>query len=287
MGKISGLYVFWSLGTIILIAAPQKSECLDPMTAFKGAMSVLGPFVDSYLADLRAKREAEKIKIRMWMHNGDTKLNGCGFYFRATGYAGGVAEDWLPRNTEHKCGNDKYEMRMTSQSAMYDKTIHLGNEQVKDIELHADGYHNTFVNVVCIGLNERTIAGGPRAFCLNNDLLKACKDLYNKWDNINIDFNDILLTRTSRGAHKIIFTDVTELINAFEKLARNRDDNNAVQAACDRINLVRGTLKDEYWDCPAKKVWTTAHGAGNFYSWEKHSKAEDKNPYGCDRFTDR
>jgi len=48
------------------------------------------------------------------MYNGDTQLNGCEFYF----------------------GNDKYCMRISSQSVMYDETVHLGNQQAKDVELH-------------------------------------------------------------------------------------------------------------------------------------------------------
>lgn len=91
----------------------------------------------------------------------------------------------------------------------------------------------------------------------------------------------------TRGTHKIIFTDVAELINGFENIERDRDDRNAVKTVCDRINLVKGTVIVDRWDCPAAKQWTTSSGMGNFYSWQYHSKPEDKNPYGCDRFTDK
>jgi len=271
--------------TVFLVSNPQVTTAVDPMTIAKSAMSVLGPIVNGYISHLRAKKEAESVKIRVWMHNGDAQLNGCGFYFRVDGYSGGSGEDYFPNYVEHKCGNDKYKLRMTSQSAMYDKKVHLGNEQAKKVEVHADGYHNTFINVICIGFNERTIAGGPRAFCINNDILKSCKSLKNQWNDINIEWNDIMLTRTNRGAHKIIFHEIEKLINGFEKFDRESNDVEALWTICNRIDLVKGDFKDEYWDCPAEKTWTVATGAGNFYSWRTENKKEDKNPYGCNRYT--
>lgn len=286
MGKISVIYALWSVGTVILVLSPQKSECVDPITAFKTAASALGPFISNYMADLRAKREAEKIKIRIWMHNGNSKMNGCGFYFRASGYAGSSAEAWFPKNAEHRCGNDKYRMRMTSQSVMYDKTLHLGNEQVENIEVHADGFTNTYVNVMCIGMNERTIAGGPRAFCLNNDILLSCNQLYNKWNDVDIFWGHTLtFTRTKRAIHKIIFYDVAKLVDGFEELERNRNSTDAMKQICDHIHLVKGTHDFEEDECPAEKVWMTSSGMGAFYHWETHSKYELKNPHGCERYT--
>lgn len=245
-------------------------------------MTVLGPIVNSFINDLKVKKEAESIKIRVWMHNGDDKLNGCGFYFRVDGYSGGSGEGWFPEYREHVCGESTYQFRMTAQSAMYDKKIRLGNEQAKKIELHADGYHNTFVNVFCIGLNERTIVGGPRAFCINNDILNSCKVLKNQWDDINLNWDDMMFTRTIRGAHKIIFTEIDQLITALDKF--NSEPNiEVLHAICNKINLIRGEYLDEYWTCPADKTWTTSSGMGNFYSWKSHKRNENKNPYGCKR----
>jgi len=268
--------IYLLLTVTVFLVSNSRVTTASPLAIAKGAMTILGPIMNSYLSHLREIKEAESIKIRVWMHNGDPKLHGCGFYARVDGFSGGSEEGWFPDKREYICGNggDSYEMRMTAQSAMYDKKLRLGNEQAKKIELHADGWTNTHVNVLCIGLNERTIAGGPRAFCINNDILKSCKNLQNKWDRINIDFNDMLFTRTNRGPHKIIFYEIPELINAFDKF--NSEPNNIMlQTVCDKIDLVRGTYKDEYWDCPAKKC-----GIYLMSDDLKRSFA-DKNPYGC------
>lgn len=262
-----------SVATIILFTAPTMVLSVDPITAVKTVMSVLGPMASSYIANLRAKREAEKVDVRVWMHNGDTQLNGCGFYFQANGYSGGFGFEYFPKHTIHRCGDDKYRMRMTSQSANYGKKIRLGNEQVKAVELHVDGYHNTYINFMCFGFNEGTIAGGPQAICINNDVLQACKSLQNKWNDINIEWNDMMFTRTKRGAHKIILNNIEELVNAFETLKRNDNDLEALKKVCNNIDLVRGTHEDESWHCPSQRVWTS------------HEENEDKNPYGCQRYT--
>lgn len=277
---IGAFAVVW----LILITAPTMTLCLDPMNTTKSAMSVLGPMAESYVSNLQAKGEQEKIEVRLWMHDGDPKLNGCGFYFQVRGYAGGVGYNYFPKLVQHKCGNDKYRMRMSSQSVMYDKTVHLGNEQVKEVQLHADGYHNTYVNRMCFGFNERTIAGGPQAFCVNNELLQACKSLGKRWEHINIEWNDMMFTRTSRGAQKIIFSNIENLIRGFEKLRKDDNDKEALDDVCSNIELVRGTFKQEYWDCPAEKRWTTTH-VGLIFVVQEHKKKEDKNPYGCERFT--
>jgi hypothetical protein len=273
---------------VILAAVPEPTASQDAIAIAKAAMVLLRPVVDSYLADLRRKRESDKIKIRMWMHNGDVKLNGCGFYFRADGYSGGSGSGFFPAEVDHRCADDEtFNMRMTSQSAMYSGEVHLGNEQTRQVELHADGWHNTFVNVLCIGFDERTIAGGPRAFCVNNNILKACKKLMNKWSDVNTDFNDMMFTRTSRGTHKLVFRDIENLVNGFERLSRNNDDADAVWAVCDRMDLVKGDTSDDHWHCAARKRYTHNHLVLFLYSITNEYKAQDKNPYGCNRYTDR
>ncbi|KAL4112869.1 hypothetical protein QTP88_016589 [Uroleucon formosanum] len=245
--------IYLLLTVTVFLVSNSRVTTANPLAIAKGAMSILAPIMNSYLAHLREVKEAESIRLRVWMHNGDPKLHGCGFYARVDGFSGGSGEGWFPDIGEY---------------------VRLGNEQAKKIELHADGWHNTHINVLCIGLNERTIAGGPRAFCINNDILKSCKSLQNKWDHINIDFNDMMFTRTTRGAHKIIFYEIPELINAFDKF-NSEPDNKVLQTICDKIDLVKGTYKDDQWDCSARKV-------GMFLMKNDIERSFDnKNPYGC------
>lgn len=267
--------------TIIFKTTPDATAAsVNPITVMKTAMSVLGPITKSYVNNLRETRETDSINARVWMHYGDKKLNGCGFFFNASGHAGSTAHGYFPDYVEHKCGAKTYQMRMTCQSAMYDKSIHLGNEEVKEIEIHADGYRNTYVDTLCIGLNERTIADGPRAICINNDLLKAC-DAENRWGDIDIHWNYIMLTKTSRGASKIAFSNVSDLIDSYEKLMRNSEDADSRRIVCENISLAKGTFKQEFWECPATKIWK-ADGT-NLQSSYYATREEDKNPYGCDR----
>lgn len=95
----------------------------------------------------------------------------------------------------------------------------------------------------------------------------------------------MMFTRTNRGAHKIIFSNIEKLIEGFTKVEKDDTDKEALDEVCSNIELVGGTFNDELWDCPAQKLWTTTSGMGNFYSWRENSKDEDKNPYGCERYT--
>lgn len=263
---------------VILIAAPQTTLCSPTKTP----LSELSLTAKKYVTGLRGRNENDDIRITLWMHEGDSKMNGCGFYFKVIGVSGKTSSAHFPNYTKHVCGNETYEMRMSSPTAMYDIPISFINDQISEIEVHADGYQDTIVDVVCIGLKTQIITGrgygGPSGFCVNNDLLKSCKNLRKTWDKIDIDHHDITLTRTNRGTHKIVFREIENLMSGFDSIYRDNKSKDALQKVCERIELVRGTFNHEHVDCPAERTWTTPYGSGVTY----HSENKDTNPYGCD-----
>lgn len=94
MGKISVLFVLWSIGTIILICVPQKSECLDPKTAIKVAMSVLSPLHVSTATWLIC---VQRVKLRKLKFDCRSKDEWLWSLFRVIGHAGGHVSGLFPR----------------------------------------------------------------------------------------------------------------------------------------------------------------------------------------------
>lgn len=265
----------------------------SPLDAAKDAIAALGPVADGYLADLRQANEKDRITVRVRMHNGDPLLNGCGFYFRADGEAGSTDREFFPRYQRRDCGGDAYRMRMTVPGETYDARLRLGaGDRPKRVELHADGWHDTFVKVLCVGFGGGGGGGGARAICVNSGLLSACERLRagerrnDSADDTGAGSDDIVMTRTTRGAHRIVFSDIGTLTGEFGRIdRRDRGDDTAVHSICDRIGLVDGDYnavrgREQYSNtCPAEKRTasvTRSSSRGNF-----EYKYEEKNPYGC------
>lgn len=159
-------------------------------------------------------------------------------------------------------------MRLTRPSAVHETSVRLGNEEAESVEIHVDGTQNTGVKVACFGFNERTILGGPRAFCVNGDLLKSCKALTGKWDAVDVGPDDLTFTQTTRGVHKIVIRDVWGVIKGFRVYEQDFDDNSALRSICDRIDLVQGRADASEIYCPATS--------------DRNSRVYRKNPYDCD-----
>lgn len=87
--------------TVLLVSVPHATTA-NPVSLAKWAVCELGPIARNYASDLQDKREKENVGVRLLMHNGDPRHNGCGFYFqvglrgvsghRVTGAWGGGAK---------------------------------------------------------------------------------------------------------------------------------------------------------------------------------------------------
>lgn len=303
-----------ALSATLFWAATAASED-NPFALAMAAMDEIGPLARSCAADMSGDGQRDHVKVRVRMHDGDPLLNGCGFYFRVDGRAGGSDREYFPQRWDHRCTDgDTYKMRVTRPAATYEQRLRLDDGgPARQAELHADGWHDTFVDSVCVAFGELAAGRGPRAFCVNSGLLKACRALlaggHHSWATVDDGWRDILMTRTTRGAHKIIFRDVDALADGFDELERDRsgavggsgdggsgdgdrsDPEVALRAVCARIDLVNGSDREEDRNCPAEKmVFRRLNRDGRLgssfsvqYSNLFTSKYinQEKNPYGC------
>lgn len=170
---VTATVLLLSAATPFRSAVSPRRRDLD--AAARRAVAELAPSVNRYLAELRDGKH--EIGVRLRVHDrGDPSLNGCGFYARADGYAGGTDVERFPPKQYHRCGADVYRMRMTAPGRDYSAWLRLGvGERVGWVELHADGWHDTTVDTVCVGFGDRVVlAGGPRGFCVDGRVLAAC-----------------------------------------------------------------------------------------------------------------
>ncbi|VVC33978.1 Hypothetical protein CINCED_3A014091 [Cinara cedri] len=224
---------------------------------------------------------ANVIDFRLWTYNGT--LTGCGLQYRAVGNESHVGSVYFPKVGEHQCGDDLYTMRTTPPNRVYADRVRLApGEHPVQIELIADGFEDTYVDRLCVGFSGAGYR--PRAFCVDNELLRACKQLTDNWKAIDLDRTSVLLNQKTRGTEKMIFRDVESLAAGLERLARNRNDGETRWAVCGRIDLIRGTVNDELANhhCIAEKSNIRYHMSNYMVPYSTSEiKTESKDPNKC------
>lgn len=249
------------------------SQLIIPDEILSSSVSELGTYAKRFDVDLRSRNDTDAVgfRLKIWQLGDNNLIRGCGFYVQANGDEDGFASLRFPASQEYKCGHDTYIMRTTSylDGVTYDKQLRLPSksERAEEVEVHADGYRRTYVDVVCVGLYNKW-KSDYHSMCVNNELLRKCAGLTDKtlesYLPLDIWNDTITMSKSTKGKHKIVFRDLDFLVEGFQRLVRNASDIGATHDVCNRIDFFVGekVIDDEY--CEAEEVYNVNHHKSYF-----------------------
>lgn len=256
-----GLFDFYATAVVVLVMEFSYAVGNGSSSQFGAVnMTELGMYAEDFLAGVRGRNESESISFRL--RTGVSSIKGCGFRVQADGNMDSFASLRFPAYVDHSCQDGSiYVMRTTSPNVTYDKRLRLSghSERVNRIEVHADSFHVTYVNTLCVGLHDWI--NGHRAVCVNNRLLDECGKIVGRpYEYINAS-SDIPMSRTRSAVHKIVFRELKIIVESFQRLVRNTSDRRSQHGICDYINLVEGAIEksmgEETHYCEAERKYIT------------------------------
>lgn len=208
-------------------------------------MAMLGAYAKRFEADLRNQNDTAALRFRMrilWPDENAVAARGCGFYIKAGSDANGSDVMGFPAYREHRCDNgaETYMMRTTSaaDSPTYDVRMPLP-DRPQWVEVHADGYRRTYVEVMCVGLYVQEVAA-YRSVCVNRALLNECAVLTDQSVYAYRDTAEIPMSKARPGIQILVFQFFNSVFGGFRNMTRDASDIVSRYNVCNGIDWIRG-----------------------------------------------
>jgi len=96
----------------------------------------------------------------------------------------------------------------------------------------------------------------------------------------------VVRAHVSSHVQIIVFRDIEDMINRFERLSRNHDHVDAVWTVCGRMDLARGYMRDDY-TVPRRRCTRTTFWHPSLTAQTITTSKTRTHPYGCNWYTDR
>lgn len=248
----------------------SKYNTSAPVPFGAASMAALAAFADRFDADLRADNDTAALRFRMriaWMDENAVAARGCGFYLRAGSDAIGTVDTRFPAYREHRCDGTGFTYLMRTTSAAdpahtYDVRVPLPSRP-QWMELRADGYRRTYVDVACVAVYVSDTVG-YRSACVDRPLLDVCAALTRQSVRGYGDAaGHIPMSKSRAGVQILVLQDFDAVFAGFRNLTRDATDAVSRYSVCNGIDWVRGSSYGTGY-CLAERLQVDVTDDGGF-----------------------